>query len=78
MGLMAAASILLLTAVTAYLSYQLETTSGEADAALQFAQIVDKGSKLEALYNRIHEIRMRFEVLLRDAEIDFWQSVVVK
>ncbi|WP_187276617.1 HD-GYP domain-containing protein [Parahaliea maris] len=33
--------------------------------------IVDKGAKLEANYNRIHEIRMRFEVLLRDAEIAF-------
>jgi hypothetical protein len=31
--------------------------------------IIDKGSKLEANYNRIHEIRMRFEVLWRDAEI---------
>lgn len=37
--------------------------------------IVDKGSKLEAIYNRIHEIRMRFEVLLRDAEIDYWKNV---
>jgi len=33
--------------------------------------IVDKGSKLETIYNRIHEIRMRFEVLWRDAEIQF-------
>ncbi|MGF1754207.1 transporter substrate-binding domain-containing protein [Vibrio makurazakiensis] len=32
--------------------------------------IVDKGSKLEANYNRIHEIRTRFEVLWRDAEIN--------
>jgi HD-GYP domain-containing protein (c-di-GMP phosphodiesterase class II) len=32
--------------------------------------VVDKATKLETLYNRIHEIRMRFEVLLRDAEID--------
>ncbi len=32
--------------------------------------IVDKGSKLEANYNRIHEIRTRFEVLWRDAEIE--------
>ncbi|MBY6016805.1 transporter substrate-binding domain-containing protein [Halomonas denitrificans] len=32
--------------------------------------IVDKGTKLEAIYNRIHEIRMRFEVLWRDAEIE--------
>ena len=34
--------------------------------------IVDKGSKLEAIYNRLHEVRMRFEVLWRDAEIDYW------
>ncbi|MBE0364242.1 hypothetical protein PULV_a1840 [Pseudoalteromonas ulvae UL12] len=37
--------------------------------------IVDKGTKLEAIYNRIHEIRMRFEVLWRDEEIDYWQKV---
>jgi HD-GYP domain-containing protein (c-di-GMP phosphodiesterase class II)/ABC-type amino acid transport substrate-binding protein len=37
--------------------------------------IVDKGSKLEAIYNRIHEVRMRFEVLRRDAEIDYWQAL---
>jgi HD-GYP domain-containing protein (c-di-GMP phosphodiesterase class II)/ABC-type amino acid transport substrate-binding protein len=33
--------------------------------------IIDKGTKLEVNYNRIHEIRMRFEVLWRDAEIDY-------
>ncbi|HEY6131048.1 MAG TPA: HD domain-containing phosphohydrolase, partial [Halioglobus sp.] len=33
--------------------------------------IVDKGSKLEAIYNRLHEVRMRFEVLWRDAEIAY-------
>ncbi|NVJ62513.1 MAG: transporter substrate-binding domain-containing protein [Gammaproteobacteria bacterium] len=37
--------------------------------------IVDKGVKLEAIYNRIHEIRMRFEVLWRDAEIDYLKQV---
>jgi HD-GYP domain-containing protein (c-di-GMP phosphodiesterase class II) len=37
--------------------------------------IVDKGSKLETIYNRIHEIRMRFEVLWRDAEIDFLKKL---
>lgn len=37
--------------------------------------IVDKGSKLETIYNRIHEIRMRFEVLWRDAEIQFHQQL---
>ncbi|MGE4502814.1 MAG: HD domain-containing phosphohydrolase [Thiomicrospira sp.] len=31
--------------------------------------IINKGSKLETLYNRLHEIRMRFEVLWRDAEL---------
>ncbi len=33
--------------------------------------IVDKGSKLETIYNRIHEIRARFEILWRDAEIRY-------
>ncbi|TXS88899.1 transporter substrate-binding domain-containing protein [Parahaliea maris] len=33
--------------------------------------VVDKGSKLETIYNRIHEVRTRFEVLWRDAEIDY-------
>jgi len=36
--------------------------------------VVDKATKLETIYNRIHEIRMRFEVLLRDAEIEFLQK----
>jgi HD-GYP domain-containing protein (c-di-GMP phosphodiesterase class II) len=33
--------------------------------------IVDKATKLEAIYDRIHEVRMRFEVLKRDAEITY-------
>ncbi|CAD5106898.1 HD domain-containing phosphohydrolase [Zestomonas carbonaria] len=37
--------------------------------------VVDKATKLETLYNRIHEIRTRFEVLWRDAEIDYWQGI---
>jgi len=37
--------------------------------------VVDKATKLETLYDRIHEVRMRFEVLKRDAEIDFWKQV---
>ncbi len=37
--------------------------------------VVDKATKLETIYNRIHEIRMRFEVLKRDAEIDYWQQL---
>jgi HD-GYP domain-containing protein (c-di-GMP phosphodiesterase class II) len=31
--------------------------------------VVDKATKLETLYDRLHEVRMRFEVLKRDAEI---------
>ncbi len=31
--------------------------------------VMDKATKLETLYDRIHEIRTRFEVLKRDAEI---------
>lgn len=38
--------------------------------------IVDKGSKLETIYNRIHEVRMRFEALWRDAEIDFLKELI--
>ncbi|WP_068826157.1 HD domain-containing phosphohydrolase [Pseudomonas sp. BMS12] len=37
--------------------------------------VVDKATKLETLYNRIHEVRMRFEVLWRDAMIDYWQGI---
>jgi len=36
--------------------------------------VVDKATKLETIYNRIHEIRMRFEVLIRDAQIDMYQG----
>ncbi|MFG1480438.1 HD domain-containing phosphohydrolase [Xanthobacter sp. V4C-4] len=37
--------------------------------------IIDKATKLEAVYNRIHEIRTRFEVLWRDAEIAHLQRL---
>ncbi|MBF0185125.1 MAG: GAF domain-containing protein [Magnetococcales bacterium] len=37
--------------------------------------VVDKGCKLETIYNRLHEVRMRFEVLLRDAAIARWQAI---
>ncbi|NOR80742.1 MAG: HAMP domain-containing protein, partial [Methyloprofundus sp.] len=36
--------------------------------------VVDKSTKLETIYDRIHEIRMRVEVLKRDAEIHYWQQ----
>ncbi|MBF0308306.1 MAG: GAF domain-containing protein [Magnetococcales bacterium] len=37
--------------------------------------VVDKATKLETIYNRIHEIRTRFEILLRDAEIGRLQAI---
>lgn len=40
--------------------------------------VVDKGSKLETNYNRIHEVRMRFEVLWRDIQIDYLLSMLEK
>lgn len=39
--------------------------------------IVDKATKLETIYNRLHEIRMRFEVLWRDAEIAYRDGLIV-
>ena len=37
--------------------------------------VMDKATKLETIYDRIHEIRMRYEVLKRDAEVTYWQSI---
>ncbi len=36
--------------------------------------IIDKATKLETIYNRIHEIRTRFEVLWRDTQITSLES----
>ncbi|WP_304544452.1 HD domain-containing phosphohydrolase [Sulfurimonas microaerophilic] len=36
--------------------------------------VVDKATKLETIYNRIHEIRTRFEVLWRDAHIRYLEA----
>jgi HD-GYP domain-containing protein (c-di-GMP phosphodiesterase class II) len=36
--------------------------------------VVDKATKLETIYDRIHEVRMRFEVLKRDAHVSYWES----
>jgi len=38
--------------------------------------VVDKATKLETIYDRLHEIRMRFEVVKRDAEIEYLKQVV--
>jgi len=37
--------------------------------------VVDKATKLETIHNRIHEIRTRFEIALRDAEIACLKAV---
>jgi len=37
--------------------------------------VADKATKLETVHNRIHEIRTRFEVLWRDAEIDYYKAI---
>lgn len=37
--------------------------------------VVDKATKLETITDRIHEVRMRFEVLKRDAEIAALQAI---
>ena len=38
--------------------------------------VVDKATKLETIYNRIHEVRTRFEVLWRDVEIVYLEGVI--
>ncbi|AOY88324.1 phosphodiesterase [Marinobacter salinus] len=38
--------------------------------------VVDKAVKLETIHNRIHEIRTRFELLHRDAEIHYLTTVL--
>ncbi|MBW3695643.1 HD domain-containing protein [Vibrio sp. T187] len=37
--------------------------------------VVDKATKLETIYDRIHEVRMRFELLKVQAESDYWQAI---
>ncbi|MDX2507124.1 MAG: HD domain-containing phosphohydrolase [Gammaproteobacteria bacterium] len=38
--------------------------------------VVDKATKLETIYNRIHEIRTRFEAIWRDIEIEYYQRLI--
>jgi len=38
--------------------------------------VVDKATKLETIYNRIHEIRTRFEVLWRDIDIAYYERLI--
>ena len=36
--------------------------------------VVDKATKLETIHNRIHEVRMRFELLKAQEETEFWKQ----
>jgi HD-GYP domain-containing protein (c-di-GMP phosphodiesterase class II) len=38
--------------------------------------VVDKATRLETIYDRIHEIRTRFEVVKREAEIDCLNKII--
>ena len=38
--------------------------------------VVDKATKLETIYNRLHEVRTRFEVVKRDTEIAYLKGVL--
>src|SRR5579859_714885 len=57
--------------------YELEVAGGLHDCGKVTTPeyVVDKATKLETIYNRLHEIRTRFEVVKRDAEIAYWKSV---
>jgi HD-GYP domain-containing protein (c-di-GMP phosphodiesterase class II) len=37
--------------------------------------VMDKSTKLETIFDRIHVIRERFEILRRDAELDGWRAL---
>jgi hypothetical protein len=57
--------------------YELEVAGGLHDCGkvTTAEYVVDKATKLETIYNRIHEIRTRFEVVKRDVEIAYWHGV---
>ncbi len=53
--------------------YELETAAWLHDCGKVVTPeyVMDKATKLETIYDRIHELETRFEVLRRDAEIDY-------
>ena len=56
--------------------YELEVASWLHDSGKLTTPeyVVDKATRLETISNRLHEIRTRFEVLWRDAEIEYLKS----
>ena len=57
--------------------YELEVASWLHDSGKLTTPeyVVDKATRLETITNRLHEIRTRFEVLWRDAEIEYLKSL---
>lgn len=57
--------------------YELEVAGGLHDCGKVTTPeyVVDKATKLETLYNRLHEIRTRFEVVKRDVEIAYLKAL---
>jgi HD-GYP domain-containing protein (c-di-GMP phosphodiesterase class II) len=37
--------------------------------------VIDKATKLETIYDRLHEVRVRFEVVKREAEVACWKAI---
>jgi len=58
--------------------YELEVAGGLHDCGKVTTPeyVVDKATKLETIYNRLHEVRTRFEVVKRDAEIACLQGLL--
>jgi HD-GYP domain-containing protein (c-di-GMP phosphodiesterase class II) len=59
--------------------YELDVAAGLHDCGKVTTPeyVVDKATKLETIYNRIHEVRTRFEVMKRDAVIRHLESMLV-
>ncbi|MGD9253281.1 MAG: HD domain-containing phosphohydrolase [Holophagae bacterium] len=57
--------------------YELEVASWLHDCGKLTTPeyVVDKATRLETIHNRLHEIRTRFEVLWRDAEIEYLREL---
>lgn len=55
-------------------SFRITAALHSYDKLTTTQTLVSKSTKLETTYNRIHEIRMRFEILWRDAEIYYYQT----
>ncbi len=58
--------------------YELETAAWLHDCGKVVTPeyVMDKATKLETIYDRIHTLETRFEVLRRDAEIDYLRRCV--